>query len=529
MAVDPLYLVVDLFCGAGGTTIGFEKSEVAKVIAAVNHDPKAIESHWVNHPNVKHFEEDIRTLDLAELIEYVRQQRIIYPKAKLILWASLECTNFSKAKGGQSRDADSRTLADHLHRYVEPLSPDEIMIENVVEFMSWGPLDKNGKPISRDKGVDFVRWNREMCGHGYHSEWKQLNSADFGARTSRNRLFGNFIRKTEPFCWPEPTHAKNPEKTGGGLKKWVACRPCLDLDDHGTSIFTPGKIRSDKTFERIHAGLWKFVAGMKQKDFLLKYNSQAKNGNMDHSVMSIENPSPTIAAQRQPNLLSTHFIANYYSSGDNTHSIEAPSPTLRTGDGHSMISTEWIDRQFSSEGQHNSLDNPAGSVMPVPKMNLVNPQFILDSQFNNVGKSLDEPMGTITANRKWHYLMNPQYFNNVSSIDSPCFTLIARMDKAPPYLVEAEGGGVAIEVYQTDTKIMRDIKWFMAVFGIIDIKMRMLKVVELKRIQGFPEDYVLKGNQADQKKFIGNSVQPDVVVAWIKAKVMDSSENVMVA
>src|SRR6185503_6255711 len=101
---DPIFLIVDLFCGAGGTTTGFAQAElagnkIAKVIACVNHDHKAIISHWKNHPEVKHFEEDIRTLDLAELMNDVKFQRLLYPNAKLILWASLECTNFSKAKG----------------------------------------------------------------------------------------------------------------------------------------------------------------------------------------------------------------------------------------------------------------------------------------------------------------------------------------------------------------------------------------------------------------------------------------------
>jgi DNA (cytosine-5)-methyltransferase 1 len=150
--MSPKYIVIDLFCGAGGTTTGFDMAMIngekaAHVVACVNHDPLAIKSHWENHPEVKHFEEDIRTLDLTELIEIANYQRELHPTAKLILWASLECTNFSKAKGGQARDADSRTLADHLDRYVVALDPDYVQIENVVEFMSWGPM-LNGKPVS---------------------------------------------------------------------------------------------------------------------------------------------------------------------------------------------------------------------------------------------------------------------------------------------------------------------------------------------------------------------------------------------
>lgn len=131
----------------------------------------------------------------------------------------------------------------------------------------------------------------------------------------------------------------------------------------------------------------------------------------------------------------------------------------------------------------------------------------MNTAFSNVGSSIEEPSQTITANRKWHYLMNPQFNSAGGSVDSPCFTLIARMDKMPPYLVATESGQVAIEIYNNDSPMTVKIKEFMALYGIVDIKMRMLRIPELKRIMGFPEDYVLVGTQADQKKFIGNAVE----------------------
>ena len=141
MAINLLY--IDLFCGAGGTSTGVERAQIdgrkcAKVIACVNHDANAILSHAANHPHTRHFTEDIRTLDLGPMKVHVARERMKHPGAKLVLWASLECTNHSRAKGGMSRDADSRTLADHLFRYIEELRPDYIQIENVVEFMEWG-------------------------------------------------------------------------------------------------------------------------------------------------------------------------------------------------------------------------------------------------------------------------------------------------------------------------------------------------------------------------------------------------------
>jgi DNA (cytosine-5)-methyltransferase 1 len=135
----------------------------------------------MNHKSVKHFEEDIRTLDLTELVKLVAKYRKKYPTAKVVLHASLECTNFSKAKGGLPREADSRTLADHLDRYVIDINPDYVTIENVVEFMSWGPLDEKGKPISSKNGSDWIKWRNRICSYGYYDDWKELNSANFGA------------------------------------------------------------------------------------------------------------------------------------------------------------------------------------------------------------------------------------------------------------------------------------------------------------------------------------------------------------
>ena len=127
---------IDLFCGAGGTSSGIElaaikEKKVAKIIACVNHDKNAIASHMANHPYALHFTEDMRTLDLLPIVNLVKKIRFRNPNAKIVLWASLECTNFSKAKGGQARNADSRTLAEHLFRYIDDINPDLIQIENV--------------------------------------------------------------------------------------------------------------------------------------------------------------------------------------------------------------------------------------------------------------------------------------------------------------------------------------------------------------------------------------------------------------
>jgi DNA (cytosine-5)-methyltransferase 1 len=157
---NPTIYWIDLFCGAGGTTTGIHLAEAnAIVLACVNHDAKAIAAHQANHPKAVHFTEDIRdfavVLKIKKLVDEVRAAE---PNCKINIWASLECTNYSKAKGGQPRNADSRTLAEHLFMYIDELNPDYLYIENVREFMSWGPLDVFCKPVSRDKGKDYLKW-----------------------------------------------------------------------------------------------------------------------------------------------------------------------------------------------------------------------------------------------------------------------------------------------------------------------------------------------------------------------------------
>ncbi|WP_395765227.1 DNA cytosine methyltransferase [Elizabethkingia anophelis] len=591
LAISLLY--VDLFCGAGGTSTGVELAQVhgekcAKVIACVNHDKNAIASHSANHPDSLHFTEDIRTLELSPLVDYAAKMRKEYPFAKLILWASLECTNFSKAKGGLARDADSRTLAEHLDRYIEALNPDSVQIENVEEFMSWGDLNDKGKPISRDKGRLYIKWVDHVRSYGYNFDWRLLNSADFGAFTSRKRFFAQFNKPGLPIVWPEQTHAKVTGKSGGlfenQFKPWNAVKDVLDLEDEGVSIFGRKKDLVEATLDRIYHGLIKFVAGGKDQ-WLLKYNSTSKNGK--HNPPSIEDPCPVVSTQNRLGVATVDFITKYYSgrpagksitiegpAGTITtvgnqaliqpkfltayygngfaSSIETPSPTVTTGDRFNIINpkfmcsynykdepkdlnnpcptvltkdrfalvgTDFIDQQFGNS-KPTSVNTVLGALTTNPKYAKVHTEWIMNTNFRNIGSSIHVPAPTITANRKWHYLMDAQYSRVGNSLEQPCFTLIARMDKTPPYLVDITQDAndlpdfikvidnvVVYEIYEDDSPMMKKIKEFMAHYGLKDIKMRMLKIQELKEIMGFPEDYTLVGTQAEQKKYIGNAVE----------------------
>ena len=583
---DIRLLYIDLFCGAGGTSTGCENAvvdgkKIARVIACVNHDPNAIASHAANHPFAIHYNEDIRSLDLGPMTQHVDLARKTYPKAKVVLWASLECTQFSRAKGGLSRDPDSRTLAEHLFRYVEAIRPDIIQIENVEEFTHWAKLIERKRPDgstvmvkkTSGKGKDkktweepglypdpehdgecFHKWVRKMCSYGYTFEYRILNSADYGAYTSRSRFFGQFVSKGLPMAFPEPTHAKNPERNlfGEKLLPWKPVKDVLDLDDAGISIFDRKRPLVDATLRRIYAGLVKFVAGG-DRSFLTK----AFGGNPSEKCQRLDVPAGTVTVKDHH-----QFITTYYGRGG-AHSVEGPAPTVTTKDRLAMVyldkqygtgapcspdgpcptietvpkvkpvTVHFLDNQYG-QSRCSSVEAPSGTVTVNPKQALVEAKiapWLMQTNYQNVGQGIDEPAKTLTADRHWSYLMNPQFSSPGSSIETPAPTVIARQDKKPlslasaftegphPSFIKETHDGLVYEIYDADPKVLREIKLFMAAYGIVDITMRMLRIRELKLIQGFPEDYVLVGSQEEQKKFLGNAVVTVMAKAWCEALV----------
>lgn len=488
---EPFMEVVDLFCGAGGTSLGFEQAKVdgkaiAKVVACINHDQTAIRSHSANFPQCKHYTEDVRNFDVRHLP--VKQPN---KKSLLALWASLECTHFSNAKTGP-KNADSRTLAYALIPYIQHMNADMIFIENVREFTSWGELDQDGIPVCRKKGYEYIRWRTMIESMGYLYSSRLLNSADYGSHQKRIRYFAVFVRPHIPVVFPEATHNKNGTY---GLKKWRAVREVLELQDYGRSIFNRKKSLSENTLKRILEGLVKFVAKGDGSNFLMKYYSGAGH------VVSLDNPGPTITTIDHSALVTAMpnagFVTGYYggygSPEKAVHSLDEPCNTLTTHDRFALI--HFANNQYGT-GKPSSIDAPANTITSVPKCNLVTAAF----------------------------LCNPQYHSKGGSLEEPCFTLIAKMDKRPPSIVGVAGGTgqvtdtINMNVFSDNSlSAMERIEAFMQAFGLSDVFMRMLHISELKRIQGFGDNYTLLGTQAEQKKAIGNAVVPHVVDAWVCA------------
>ena len=513
-------LYIDLFCGAGGTSTGVHLARhagapCAKVIACVNHDANAIASHAANHPDALHYTEDIRTLELSPLFEHLARMRRQYPDAFVVLWASLECTNFSRAKGGLPRDADSRTLAEHLFRYIEALNPDYIQIENVEEFMSWGDLDERSKPVSRDAGRLYRKWVDNVRGYGYDFGHRILNAADFGAYTSRRRFFGIFARRGLPIVFPKPTHTKNPAQGdlfGQQLRKWRPVREVLDLEDEGESIFDRKRPLVEASLARIHAGLVTFVAGGREA-FLVKYNSMNQSGK--YVAPGIDEPCPTVATQNRLGVAKVYYLCKHFggSPEGKCTAVDAPAGAITCRDHHAFVSA------YYGNGFNSSIERPSPTVTTKDRFQLVRPFFANYYSGGGQTSGTDGPAPAVMTNPKQRLV-------------TPCFTLIARMDKRPPRLVTAEADGeelpsfirledetLVYEIYPEDTPMLVRIKEFMALYGLVDIRMRMLRIPELMRIMGFPENYVLIGTQGEQKKFIGNAVEVNMARVLCEALV----------
>lgn len=493
------FLLADFFCGFGGVGYGARSAKNTIVVSGANHDSVAIDCHTLNMPDTVHFNEDITELygqvihgilfkspQLQRLIRLFDLYRAFYPNAKVVMHFSHECTNYSIAKGGQPRDADSRSLPEHSDRYIYAIDPDIITIENVKEFMSWGPMKikalKEHKedlsidryahtelkwiynkkkdreepayiPISSRKGEDYLRWVESIKEMGYSYDYRILNAADFGAYTSRNRLFINFSKPNIPVAWPKPTHSKygstQPDLFGEALKPWRAVRDLIDFTDEGESIFTREKRLADNTLDTIIAGILKF-APKNENDFMYKY----------------------------------------YGNGHNLNSMDEPAGTIPTKDRFGKICC--ILRNYRT-GFTTSIDTAMGTLPTVPKANLLS------------------------------FIRNPSHFGHTTSIDTACPTVVASQHKAPLLIVNTIEGKINPAIVDfldkkdwayinqepgaKKTKAIELIE-VMFEYGLSDILMRMLRVDELLVIQGFPEDYIMIGPETKQKKFIGNSVVP---------------------
>lgn len=238
-------LIVDLFAGGGGASTGIEAALGRPIDIAVNHSPTAIAVHTANHPNTQHFTSDVFEVD---------PNTATRGRPVDVLWASPDCTHFSRAKSGVPRSKNVRSLAHVVVEWARAVRPNVIFVENVAEFATWGPLDAHGHPIKERAGETFCYWRASLELLGYSVETRVLDSSQFAAPTKRKRLFVVARCDGRPIVWPAPTH-------GGGLLPCRTAASCMDWSLPIPSIFERPRPLAEKTLARIAEGIRRYVLG----------------------------------------------------------------------------------------------------------------------------------------------------------------------------------------------------------------------------------------------------------------------------
>lgn len=440
--------VIDLYCGAGGTSTGLmqaaQERGVAVDLTPINHWETAVNTHAANHPDARH---------VCASIEDLRPEQFARRGELDWLVASPECTHFSRARGGLPVDDQRRVGARRVLDWAERLAPARIWIENVREFLDWGPLmKKKGSkdewiPDPKKKGALFHHWSMELALLGYRVEWRLLNCADHGAPTTRTRLIIQAARKGLRCVWPTPSH-RSPDDTAD-LPTWRTARECIDWGIECPSIFTRKKPLSSNTLRRIEAGL--NLKGL--VDFMVQGNFG--NDARPNRVRDVDQPLGTIVTSQTWGLVKPFIVPiDHVGQGSvRFASLDAPLSTLTTKQRHMLIQPALLPQQ--SDGRLRPVSEPCPTVSTSGAIALINP-VLIEYYGTGTHTSCEKPMPTVTC--------------------KPRFGLAVQLASGEP--------------------------------GLLDIGYRMLNYHETAAAQSFPSDYKFTGTITEIHKQIGNAVPP---------------------
>ena len=474
--------IVDNFAGGGGASTGIELALGRPIDYAINHDPRAIVMHKANHPNTYHFCEDVWDVDPMD----------IAPGQEIdVAWFSPDCKHFSRAKGGKPVDKNIRGLAWVATRYAATVKPKKIYLENVQEFREWGPL-VDGLPNPDLKGRTFQNWIKEFRRLGYEVDYKMLRASDYGAPTSRNRLFLVARRDGKPIVWPEATH-------GTDEVPYRTAAECIDWSIPCPSIFTRKRPLVENTLRRIARGLQKFV--IDSPDPFIIVTSHAGRGDTRRSY-SLDRPLTTVMPKADHYLVAPHIIKHY--TGATGSDITNPFPTIMGRNTQNQLVTTFLTRYFGkSIGSSSALPIPTTTPGGGGKTGVVT-SHLIKYRGTNIGNDMRDPVPTITAGGlhigEVRAFLIKYYGTAVGqSLNVPAHTIT---EKSRLGLITVAG-----EDYQ-----------------IADIGMRMLSPRELFTAQGFSEDYIIDPEyngkpliKSAQVMMVGNSVSPHPAEALVRA------------
>lgn len=552
-------LVVDLFAGGGGASTGLAWALGRDPDIAINHDAEALAMHRANHPHTRHMQNDItRVLPLEATGGH--------PVA--VLHASPDCTHFSKAKGGKPKSQYIRDLAWVIVRWAEDTRPMLITLENVEEFLSWGPLDKNGHPIKSQEGATFAAWRKRLTRLGYRVEWRLLRACDYGAPTTRRRLFVVARRDKRPIVWPAPTHG-NPKSAAvraGKLLPWRTAAECIDWSIPSQSIFDRKKPLALATQRRIAEGLRRYVL-QAAEPFIICLNHTAKDGSYQYfRGQGIGEPLATIT-QSLGFAVTAPVLSRQFGRSIGQR-VDAPHPTITQCNHDALVAASLIKMRGMNIGA--PVDEPLRTVSAQGQHHaLVEAACIAKHYGTTIGQPAGEPLSTIAGHNK-HSLVSAcitKYYgkSDCSGVDEPLHTLTSkeRMALTSACLVKYYGTAKAADVGEpmhTITAKARmglveaearkgsepgryeQVREFLRAWGVIgpedeaefvyegvvlrimDILMRMLAPRELYTAQGFQPDYIIdelpggkRLTKTAQIRMCGNSVPPELIEALVRA------------
>lgn len=507
-------LIVDNFAGGGGASTGIEMATGYSVDIAINHDPEAIRMHQANHPATKHYCENVWAVDPVEACER-------HPVA--LAWFSPDCKHFSKAKGGKPKDKNIRGLAWVACRWAALVRPRVIMLENVEEFKTWGPLNRGHHPIKSKQGDTFRQFVKQLKDLGYEVQFKELVAADYGAPTMRKRFFMIARCDGAPIVWPKITHAPADSEAvkAGLLKPYVGAYTQLDFSLPCPSIFdTSEQIKekygiravrplAPKTMQRIARGLKKFVLD-NPEPFIVPIGYGERIGQAPR-VHDIKKPLPTIVSSgkhylcepRLAPIIDKTYGGNYQGGGSK---IEDPVGTITTIDHNRLVTATLI--QYHSETDSSgvrgqTIEDPIMTVDGSNRYGLVT-SFLSKFYKTGIGQDEREPLHTVTT--------SAGHFGEVRA-----------------FLIKYYGEGTGQDIEQPlDTVTSRDRFGLVTIKGeqyqIVDIGLRMLEPRELYGCQGFPDDYIIDHDstgktysRSEQVKRCGNAVCPPIPAAMVRS------------
>lgn len=548
----PGELIIDNFAGGGGTSTGLEAAFGRPVDIAINHDPEALAMHAVNHP---------RTTHLCESVWDVDPIKVTGNQPVGLVWLSPDCKHFSKAKGSKPVEKKIRGLAWVALRWVAKCKPRVVMLENVEEFKTWGPLqiaaDGTAQPDPTRKGETFNSFVRQLRAHGYAVDWRELRACDYGAPTIRKRFFLVARRDGIAIAWPKPSHgaSASPAVKAGKLPAWRTAAECIDWSIPCPSIFERKKPLADATLRRVAKGIMRYVVNAANPFIvpIAHFNGSTPAHDINAPVRTITaSPKGGAFALAVPTLAVIGY-GERAGQAPRVPDIHSPLGTVVAAKKHAVV-TAFLAKHYTGVVGSDLVD-PIGTVTSQDHHSLVAAHLVHmghgegkdgTKRFSHGIRDVLQPLNTIAASGMpaavvTSNLIKLRGTSTAQSVEEPLHTVSAQgthFSEVRAFLVkyygnEADGVPLTEPMHTVTTKERFGLVTVQGEeYAIVDIGLRMLSPRELYTAQGFPLTYRIEADangkpftKTAQVRMCGNSVCPPLSEALVRANFAHEAQS----